>query len=141
MCSMEAMSSSGRLRVLLVEDNADTRCLIKMCLEQAGHEVHEAPNLHTALRDYPAWHCDVVLSDIGLPDGSGCELMRELRRTGELAYGIAMSGYGTSADIEASKEAGFSSHLIKPIELEELEQALEGARAAIMGPSLTEAQR
>ena len=67
---------------------------------------------------------DLVISDVGLPDGSGMELMTHLKATSRIP-GIAMSGFGTSADIERSLGAGFSEHLVKPITMERLESAIE----------------
>ena len=67
---------------------------------------------------------DLVISDVGLPDGSGMELMARLKTTSRIP-GIAMSGFGTSADIERSLAAGFSEHLVKPVTMERLESAIE----------------
>jgi DNA-binding response OmpR family regulator len=70
---------------------------------------------------------DVLISDVGLPDGSGIELMAKSR---DVLVGIAMSGFGTDADARRSLEAGFSQHLIKPVTMEKLDAALQGAMNA-----------
>jgi DNA-binding response OmpR family regulator len=117
-----------KLKIFLVEDNADTRLLLSYLLEEAGYEVHAADTLRAALRDFPRWHSDVLISDIGLPDGSGCELMRELRRNGASPYGIAMSGFGAVDDVAASLAAGFHHHMVKPIDIDVLERLLRSIR-------------
>lgn len=117
-----------KLKVFLVEDNADTRVLLIYLLEEAGYEVRTADTMTAALRDFPRCRSEVLLSDIGLPDGDGRELMRELQRKGEAPYGIAMSGFGTTDDVTASLAAGFRHHLVKPIEFGALEQLLRTVR-------------
>ena len=67
---------------------------------------------------------DLVISDVGLPDGSGLELMRELRDRYSITKGICLSGFGMESDIERSMEAGFEVHLIKPVNIERLAEIL-----------------
>lgn len=117
-----------QLKIFLVEDNADARFLLTCLLEGAGHEVRGAATTQAALRELAQWRCDVLVSDIGLPDGNGCELIQELRRRGDTPYGIAMSGFGTSDDVAASLAAGFRHHLVKPIEADALERLVQAAR-------------
>jgi CheY-like chemotaxis protein len=69
---------------------------------------------------------DLLISDVGLPDGSGLELMDRLRRTVGMS-GIAISGFGMNGDVERSKLAGFCEHLVKPISIEKLEAAINQA--------------
>lgn len=113
------------LRILLVEDHADTAAAMADLLELVGHQVTTATSvaagLAAAARAEGA--LDLVLSDIGLPDGSGLELMRELVRLYGLP-GIALSGYGMEEDLRKSREAGFSLHLTKPVTLQTLKAAL-----------------
>lgn len=102
------------LSILLVEDHGVTAKMMKMVLVEKGHTVHVAGDVHTALDLADHHEIDLVLSDIGLPDGSGHDLMRSLRSRGRLFPGIALSGYGQEHDIQKSYEAGFSAHLTKP---------------------------
>jgi CheY-like chemotaxis protein len=67
---------------------------------------------------------DLIISDIGLPDGSGLELMRQIRDR-YAARGIALSGYGMEEDIRKSREAGFLAHLTKPVDFQKLQVAIE----------------
>lgn len=122
------------LKVLVVEDNPDTRLMLALLLEGDGHDVHTAGSKQAALREFASCARDVLLSDLGLPDGNGWELMRELRQAGLSPFAIAMSGFGTLADVAASRQAGFRHHLVKPIDVYALEQLLEEARREIEGP-------
>jgi two-component system CheB/CheR fusion protein len=114
------------LRILLVEDHEDTAEAMADLLRMIGHEVAVARSVTTALdlaATFPGDGIDLVLSDLGLPDGSGHDLMRELVRL----YGwkgIALSGYGMEEDIRRSQEAGFARHLTKPVNLEALRAAI-----------------
>jgi len=112
------------LRLLVVEDHRDTAELLCSLLEMRGHKVTIAGNVQDALRLAGEGHFDLVVSDVGLPDASGYELMRELL-TRMPIRGIAMSGWGRPEDIEKSREAGFSEHLTKPVALKKLEQAID----------------
>ena len=71
---------------------------------------------------------DLLISDIGLPDRSGYDLMREVRSSRRLP-GIALSGFGTEQDVNESRAAGFSEHLTKPINFEQLEKAIQNLLA------------
>jgi two-component system, chemotaxis family, CheB/CheR fusion protein len=111
------LNAHRRLRVLFVEDHGDTAEMMVSMLEMDGHDVHTAGAVATALdvvsRDGPF---DLLISDLGLPDASGLELMRELRGRGDMVPGIALSGYGRETDLEQSRAAGFAAHLVKPAE-------------------------
>lgn len=107
---------SGRpLRVLFVDDDADTLEMTSLLLETSDCSVTKACSVADALEKAQAGKFDIVVSDIGLPDGSGLELIRELRARYGDVKGIALSGYGSSEDIASSKKAGFQAHLTKPI--------------------------
>jgi len=82
------------------------------------------PEKRAALRDF--WICggEVLVSDLGLPDGDGWQLLRESREAGAFPYAIAMSGFGTFADVATSTEAGFRHHLVKPFEWDALKRLL-----------------
>jgi CheY-like chemotaxis protein len=112
-----------RLRLLLVEDHVATRQSLMRLLQRRGYEVESAGSLAQA-RDLAARKAfDLVLSDIGLPDGSGYDLMAGLRDQAGLR-GIALSGYGMDTDIALSREAGFVAHLTKPVSVQALDEAL-----------------
>jgi PAS domain S-box-containing protein len=113
------------LRILLVEDHEDTARAMADLLELMGHEVTLAGSVAQALTTAEAVRdrIDLVVSDLGLPDGSGQDLMRELIRL----YGwkgIALSGYGMEEDVRRSREAGFARHLTKPVDLDTLRAAI-----------------
>lgn len=131
---MTAAHRKPGLKIFLVEDNEDTRVVLAQLLRFEGYEVQTAGTMQAALRDFPLFGGAVLLSDLGLPDGDGWELLRALRRSGRTPYAIAMSGFGTLADVAASTDAGYRHHLVKPIELDRLEQLLEEARQEVEGP-------
>jgi CheY-like chemotaxis protein len=118
------------LRIFIVENHEDTRFLLGLLLEQLGHAVFSATTLTETLEKLPDAECDVLISDIGLPDGNGWELMTRL---GDAAprYAIAMSGFGMASDRQRSLAAGFRHHLLKPVEPNQLEQLLAEAAAEI----------
>ncbi|MGH6611252.1 MAG: response regulator [Burkholderiaceae bacterium] len=120
------------LRVFVVENHADTRDFLIFMLEELGHTVSAADTMGKALRDVPASDCDVLISDIGLPDGDGWELLSrlDLRRP---IYPIAMSGFGMSSDRARSKAVGYRHHLVKPMGLEQLEAILQEAAGEFDG--------
>ena len=101
------------LSVFLVENHEDTVRYMQLYLEQLGYQVSVAADMATALREIPNSHCDVLISDIGLPDGDGWQLMEKLR-SHRPPFAIAMSGYGTSNDQRKSRAAGYDHHLVKP---------------------------
>lgn len=119
-----AAPCAGRsLRILLVEDHETTGNLIERLLTRRGHFPVLARNMADALALANAREFDIVVSDLGLPDGTGFDLMRELQARHGLT-GIALSGYGTEADVALALDAGFIRHLTKPIDVEQLEAAL-----------------
>lgn len=120
------------LRVFVVENHADTREFLTFMLEELGHQVTVADTMGKALREVPASNCDVLISDIGLPDGDGWELLSRLNLPHPV-YAIAMSGFGMSADRTRSKAAGYRHHLVKPMGLEQLETILIEAADELRG--------
>ena len=127
--------SLRRLRVFLVENHSDTLKWITRYLEAMGHSVTSAVTMAQALELVPKAAYDVLISDIGLPDGDGWELLRTVHLTNPV-YAIAMSGFGMSADRIRSKAAGYRHHLLKPFVPDELDAALEEAArevAAVCG--------
>jgi PAS domain S-box-containing protein len=121
--------NAGR-RILLVEDHDDTRMLMTRFLGGLGHRVSAADCVARALEVAAADSFDLVVSDIGLPDGSGIELMRQLRTLHGLS-GIALTGYGMEQDVEATRRAGFAEHLTKPVDIAALESAIERVSAGV----------
>lgn len=118
------------LRVFVVENHADTREFLSLMLQELGHTVFMADTMSRALREVPAANCDVLISDIGLPDGDGWQLLARLDLPKPI-YAIAMSGFGMTSDRMRSKAAGFRHHLVKPMDLEHIESILCGAAAEL----------
>jgi two-component system CheB/CheR fusion protein len=121
------------LRILLVEDHADTARVTRLLLKRHGHNVQLAGNVATALGLASQESFDLLLSDLGLPDGSGLDLLRQLRQRGNRLPAIAVSGYGLEDDLRRSREAGFAAHLVKPTSVEHLAAAI----AKVMAGQLT----
>jgi signal transduction histidine kinase/ActR/RegA family two-component response regulator len=109
-------------RILLVEDHGDTVEVLTMLLEQNGFQVRSATSLEAA-RQIDLDEVDVIVSDIGLPDGTGLDLMRELKVRGQRPS-IALTGFGMESDVRASTAAGFDMHLTKPVSIERLVEAI-----------------
>ncbi len=128
--------ASARRRVLLVEDHADTALAVRELLQELSCDVAVATTLEEALAAAESAPFDLVLSDLGLPDGSGLDLMNLLRVRHGLS-GIALTGYGMEQDVRRSREAGFGEHLVKPITFDRLAGAVERFFAGREGPSET----
>jgi two-component system CheB/CheR fusion protein len=119
-------ASRRSLRILLVDDHPDTTTALERLLTRRGHTVAAAHDMRSAMETAERDQFDLLVSDVGLPDGSGLELMASLRAKSGLR-GIAISGFGMNGDIEKSMRAGFSQHLVKPVNLEKLEAAIDHA--------------
>jgi PAS domain S-box-containing protein len=115
------------LRILLVEDNPDSELALRSALQACGHIVLSAVTVRDAISALDEHGFDVVVSDIGLPDGSGLDIVRHI--DGRVPS-IALSGFGMETDVQASKLAGFSDHLIKPVDAEQFLTAIHAAVAA-----------
>lgn len=111
------------LRLLIVEDHLNTLTVLAQLLRRDGHHVVATANVADALAAAETHAFDLVISDLGLPDGTGVELMEKLRATYGLR-GIALSGYGMKDDLRRSSDAGFVTHLIKPVAMTELRRVL-----------------
>ena len=109
--------------ILLVEDHEPTRSTLVRLLERRGHKVVGVTTAAAAREIAAARDCDLVISDLGLPDGDGHALMAELRDAYGL-HGIALSGYGMEEDLERSRRSGFFTHLTKPVDIHALESAI-----------------
>ncbi|MEO6246944.1 MAG: response regulator [Opitutaceae bacterium] len=116
------------LRILLVEDHPPTARTLSALLGLRHYRVVAADCIAAALLRAGEGKFDLVISDIGLPDGDGCELMAELRRRHGLT-GIALTGYGMNEDVSRSRAAGFIAHLTKPVRVQDLDKALALATA------------
>jgi signal transduction histidine kinase len=115
---------SEDLRLLLVEDHDDTREVLARLLSRRGYDVEAARDAQEARSLSSGKRFDLLISDIALPDATGCELLAELSAKHGLR-GIAMSGFGSDADLAQSKEAGFLEHLVKPIDAKTLDGAIQ----------------
>ena len=114
------------LRIFLVENHADTLRWFTKYLEQMGHTVLSADSMKAALAGLGKADVDVLISDIGLPDGSGWDLLKEAHLQHPV-YAIAMSGMGMNKDRAKSREAGYRHHMLKPFDPDELEGMLAEA--------------
>jgi CheY-like chemotaxis protein len=112
------------LHILVVEDHKPTRVALTQLLLHRHYRVTTAASCAKARslmkenKDF-----DLLISDIGLPDGNGCDLMREFQKKFR-AKGIALTGHGTEQDVAQSQTSGFRTHLTKPASIESLENAL-----------------
>ena len=123
----EAGPLGRALSILLVEDHDQTSKVLARLLSDFGHGVCIAATVESAHALLNAGRFDLIISDLGLPDGSGLQVMQHARN--QAIPGIALSGYGMAEDVRRCQEAGFSEHLTKPVNLEQLEQAI--ARAVL----------
>jgi signal transduction histidine kinase/CheY-like chemotaxis protein len=114
---------ASALKILLVEDHSDTAVVMQRLLNDSGHEVQTAGSVAAALQRLEHNAVDIVISDIGLPDGSGLDLIRELCRRRPVKA-IALSGYGTEEDVQRSLDAGFIAHLTKPVPMSTLRKTI-----------------
>jgi PAS domain S-box-containing protein len=129
-------AASAGLRILLVEDHEDTRYVFQAMLSQKGHSVKCAATGEAALALASSEAFDLVISDLGLPDFSGTELMTILQERYSLR-GVALSGYGMEEDIRRSKSAGFAYHLTKPVDPAKIDQLLANLTREIRESAIT----
>ncbi|HEX8371348.1 MAG TPA: response regulator [Chthoniobacterales bacterium] len=123
------MSEDLKCRILIVEDHADSAVMLTRLLKRAGYDVYTAGKVAEALQVAQSAYEEarpfqLVVSDLGLPDGTGYDLMKKLRDSHHLP-GIALSGYGQAEDVRRAMEAGFSHHLTKPIDFDRLKLAMQ----------------
>lgn len=116
------------LKVLVVEDHGDSARVMQRLLKKFGHDATVAGTVAAALAKLKNEKFDLLISDIGLPDGSGYDLMRQSASFRPPA--IAVSGFGMDDDLARSKEVGFLEHLTKPIDATVLENAIRQASRA-----------
>jgi two-component system CheB/CheR fusion protein len=120
------MTETRPLRIFVVENHPDTLKYLTLYLETMGHTVVSARTIKDALAALPDADCSVLISDIGLPDGNGWDLLERASLQRPL-YAIAMSGFGMNNDRAKSRAAGYRHHLLKPFDPDELEVMLEEA--------------
>jgi PAS domain S-box-containing protein len=119
-----APGSDGQpVKVLLVEDHADTARAMQRLLSRSGYSVKIAASAESALSLLARERYDLMISDIGLPDATGYDLMTQARETYGIA-GIALSGYGMESDVQRSHAAGFAQHLVKPVTPKRLQESI-----------------
>lgn len=118
---LPAPRPSRQARVLIVEDNDDARVSLQRLLQADGHLVSAARDGRAGLEAAMAGSPNIAVVDIGLPGMDGYEFARAMReRLGNGVRLIALTGYGTDADRQRAREAGFDAHLTKPVDLERL---------------------
>jgi PAS domain S-box-containing protein len=121
------------LRVLLVEDHGDAVTTLVDIFELHGHQVETAGDVATALAIAARGDFDVLVSDLGLPDGSGLDLVHALRSRGDRLPALALSGYGQETDLQRSRAAGFHAHLVKPVDPAHLLETMETVASGTVG--------
>jgi PAS domain S-box-containing protein len=114
------------LDILLIEDHEDTAEVMSQLIRGLGHEVAVAGCVADALVLASGAHFDLVLSDIGLPDGTGIDFIHAFRKQSAVPA-IALTGFGTDDDVRRCIEAGFTAHITKPVNFEHLERLIEEA--------------
>ena len=119
----DSYSSGKSLRILVVEDHDDTLQALSNLLMHFGHEISMADDAESARKIIRSKEFDVVLADIGLPDGSGYDLIAEVKRKRPIKA-VALTGFGAPDDIKRGREAGFDFHLTKPVDFHELRAVL-----------------
>jgi CheY-like chemotaxis protein len=118
-------SKEGRpLRILLVDDHVDTLKILRRILESDGHSITPAASVREATCAAESGEFELLISDIGLPDGTGMDVVRAARAAHPGLPAIAMTGFGMEQDIRNSEQAGFTLHLTKPVDVNSLEAAI-----------------
>lgn len=117
-------AATRRFNILLVEDHEDTGRLMRLLLKRFGHSVRYEGTVAGAMRAASSERFDLLISDVGLPDGTGMDLMRQLGQRYGLK-GIALTGYGMEEDVRQCREAGFAEHFTKPIDPQRLREAID----------------
>jgi CheY-like chemotaxis protein len=116
-------SNLGPLKVLVIEDDEDTGILITRMLNDMGHSIVKANSVASAVEVLTKKKLDLIISDIGLPDGNGVSLIYAVRQFCDIPA-IAITGYGMREDVERCLNAGFDKHLTKPVTYELLGRSI-----------------
>ncbi len=119
----EQPGGANTTHVLVVDDHADTARIMRRLLEKSGYRVTTAGSVGEAMNACTTARFDLLISDVGLPDGNGYDLMRQVK-SGHGTRGIAVSGFGSDSDLESSRDAGFDAHITKPVDFEQLKAAI-----------------
>ena len=123
---LTAMPQRKSKRILLVEDHDDTNRSLTNLLRLRGYHVQSANNVQSAVELSSSDEFDVLISDLGLPDGTGIDVIQRSRFSGPV-FAIALTGFGMEDDVRKSHEAGFKHHLVKPIDLNKLDLLIQEA--------------
>jgi CheY-like chemotaxis protein len=119
------MPDQSGLRLLVVDDHRDTLETLQVLLKRRGYSVRTAGSIAQALQVADEFEFDMLVSDIGLPDGRGTDLLQRLEKRSRHPFlAIAMSGFGTDEDLRSSRHAGFAQHLTKPVEFDILHETI-----------------
>ncbi len=130
----EPARRSQGLKILLVEDHPDTVHILTKLLRTRGHRVRSASSVKDALAIASAENFNLLISDIGLPDGTGIQLLVALKQGPHPPrQAIAISGFGSEEDIRKSTSAGFDHHLVKPIDFGRLTRIIERITSGASG--------
>jgi CheY-like chemotaxis protein len=121
--NIPARRNAQQISILLVEDHEDSAEVMSRLLRQKGYSVETCATVTEALKIVSARQFNLLLSDIGLPDGTGIDLIRQIRRHSSLPA-IALTGFGMDQDVERYKESGFDAHLTKPVNFQKLEMII-----------------
>lgn len=114
-----------RLKILVIEDHESTNQVLVRMLQKGGHEVTAAKNGEMALKALQGGRFDLVLSDIGLPDTNGWDLLKKIRAAQPDTKAIALTGYGYPNDMKRSSQVGYDMHITKPPDWNAIEAALK----------------
>jgi CheY-like chemotaxis protein len=129
---MRPTDGDSALKVLVIEDDDDSRETLRLVLEAAGHEVEDAEDGRSGLQKLLELRPELTLIDVGLPDLDGYDVVREARRRaeGQGLYLVALTGYSQPEDRRHAADVGFDAVLAKPIDWQALDQVVATARAA-----------
>jgi PAS domain S-box-containing protein len=117
------VTSRSKVRLLLIEDHSDTARALVRLLENRGYTIESVPNVALGLEATARGDFDLLLCDLGLPDGTGIDFIEKVRET-DKTPAIALTGFGMQQDVERAQNAGFNAHLTKPVNLQKLEATI-----------------
>jgi len=117
------------LKILYVEDHAEAREAIERLLRHNGHDVRGVAGVKEALAAAANERFDLLISDVTLPDGNGCDLLIQLRNTQPTIRAVAVTGHDREDLMEECRAAGFSDFVLKPVSFSLLLAAVDAARA------------